>query len=526
MTAIKEMPVGWAYAKLGDLVQVLRGITYDKSVARDSGGPGLIPILRATNIGQHLDFEDLVFVPESCVSEEQRLRPGDIVVAASSGSRSVVGKAAPLSIAWTGSFGAFCVAVRPSELVNPRYIAFFLTTSEYRERVSTLAAGVNINNLKREHILSTPINLAPRNEQDRIVAELEKQFTQLEAGVEAVKRVQAQIKRYRSAVLKAACEGRLVPTEADLARREKRDYEPADKLLARILKERRARWEGDQLAKMKAVGKPPKDDRWKAKYVEPLMPLTGGLPSLPEGWMWASLDQLTSVVTSGSRGWADHYSDSGPLFIRAQDIKTDTLQLEAVARVNPPANAEGTRTRVTSGDLLITITGANVTKSALVPNSIPEGYVSQHVGLARPIETGIGAFLFTWIVSPAHGRHYLEKCAYGAGKPGLNLEQLRELTVALPPLKEQQRIVMEVESRMSLANSCDASVKTNLSRAARLRQAILHKAFAGGLVPQIPADEPASKLLEHISAEEGAKPVSKQGRYKTTTAVPKMKATR
>ena len=89
------------------------------------------------------------------------------------------------------------------------------------------------------------------------MAEIEALFTDLDAAVAALKRVQANLKRYRASVLKAACEGRLVPTEAELARKEGRTYETGEQLLARILKERRAKWEADQLAKMLAAGKPP-----------------------------------------------------------------------------------------------------------------------------------------------------------------------------------------------------------------------------------------------------------------------------
>ena len=132
--------------------------------------------------------------------------------------------------------------------------------------------------------------MLPSTEQHRIVAEIEKQFTRLDTAVAALKRTQANLKRYRASVLKAACEGRLVPTEAELARKEGRDYEPADRLLACILNERRAKWEADQLAKMQAQGKVPKDDTWKEKYQEPTGPDTTDLPKLPEGWVWASLD--------------------------------------------------------------------------------------------------------------------------------------------------------------------------------------------------------------------------------------------
>ena len=117
------------------------------------------------------------------------------------------------------------------------------------------------------------IPLPPLPEQRRIVAEIEKQFTRLDAGVAALKRVQANLKRYRASVLKAACEGRLAPQDpAD---------EPADRLLARILAERRAKWEAEHPGK---------------KYVEPAAPVTDGLPELPVGWCWASVEQIGAVT--------------------------------------------------------------------------------------------------------------------------------------------------------------------------------------------------------------------------------------
>ena len=117
----------------------------------------------------------------------------------------------------------------------------------------------------RRAIWRYPIPLPPLPEQRRIVAEIEKQFTRLDAGVAALKRVQANLKRYRASVLKAACEGRLAPQDpAD---------EPADRLLARILAERRAKWEAEHPGK---------------KYVEPAAPVTDGLPELPVGWCWAT----------------------------------------------------------------------------------------------------------------------------------------------------------------------------------------------------------------------------------------------
>jgi len=316
-----------------------------------------------------------------------------------------------------------------------------------------------------QHLKAAKLLIPPLPEQQRIVAEIEKQFTRLEAGVVALRRVQANLKRYRAAVLKAACEGKLVPTEAALAKTEKRKakFETGEELLTRILTERRHNWQG------------------RGKYKEPTALDAANLPSLPGGWVWASADQLTSLVTSGSRGWAEFYSDTGPLFIRAQDIKTDSLKLKGVARVTLPAKAEGMRSSVENGDLLITITGANVTKSAIVHGLSELAFVSQHVALLKPVCREAASFHFLWIVSPAHGRKFLEKWAYGAGKPGLSLEQVRNLPIALPPLAEQTRIVAEVERRLSVVEELEAAVSANLQRATRLRQSILQRAFTGEL---------------------------------------------
>ena len=269
----KDLPDGWSTTTLGSLVRLIRGVSYRKADARSKQIRGLVPILRATNIGQVLNFQDLfISLISMCSTSRWSVK----------GSRAIVGKTAQLRHDWTGSFGAFCFALRPDGELISEYIAWFLQTQDYRNRVSQLSAGVNINNIKREHIEDTAIPLPPLPEQHRIVAEIEKQFTRLDASVASLKRVQANLKRYRASVLKAACEGRLVPAEAELARAEGREYEPADQFLERILAERRARWE--------AKGKP------LSKYREPVRPDTSGLPGLPEGWVWGDV-----IATRGTK---------------------------------------------------------------------------------------------------------------------------------------------------------------------------------------------------------------------------------
>jgi len=348
-----------------------------------------------------------------------------------------------------------------TEGISSRYLQYFLNSSSFACFASHLNAG-DRPRVDFEQLSPYPFPVAPYEQQKCIVAELEKQFSRLDEAVANLKRVKANLNRYKAAVLKAAVEGKL--TEG--WRKQHSNVEPASKLLERILLERRVKWSG------------------KGKYKEPAKPDITEPLFLPEKWISTTVDQLTVVVTSGSRGWGEYYSNTGPLFIRAQDIKTDSLNLPNVARVMIPHNAEGTRTAVTKGDILITITGANVTKSALVRELEEEAFVSQHVALLKPCLTSLSTYLFTWVVSPSHGRKVLERWAYGAGKPGLSLEQVRSLPVALPPLAEQNQIVAEVERRLSVIDELEAAVQVNLTRAARLRQSILSQAFSGRLLGQ------------------------------------------
>jgi len=230
MKALPEVPEGWCWATLGALSTIIRGVTYQQSDARSEPGPGVVPLLRATNIGEGLTFSDLVYVPERVVAAEQRLCAGDIVVASSSGSRNVVGKAATLGSAWNGTFGAFCMVVRPVTTAIAPYLSLFLMTPWYRERVSRLAAGVNINNLKRSHLEGMPIPLPPAAEVGQIVDQVERQLSVAGGLISVTGHVGKRCARLRQAILKSAFEGKLVdqdPTD-----------EPPEKLLARIRAER------------------------------------------------------------------------------------------------------------------------------------------------------------------------------------------------------------------------------------------------------------------------------------------------
>ena len=315
------------------------------------------------------------------------------------------------------------------------------------------------------------------------MAEIEKQITRLGASVVALKRVQANLKRYRASVLKAACEGRLVPTEAELARAEGRDYEPADRLMERILAERRARWESQA--------------NRRGKYKEPVAPDTSALPELPEAWRWVTLPQLGEL----NRGKSKHRPRNDPRllggpypFVQTGDIRHSQGLVTCHSQTYTEYGLAQSRLWP-SGTLCITI-AANIAETGIL--SYPACFPDSVVGFVCDNNPVITKFIEFFIRTEREG---LERFAPATAQKNINLKVLSDLVVSLPPLAEQHRIVAEVERRLSVIQQTESAVEANLTRAERLRQSILKQAFSGNLVPQDPNDEPASALLERIRAE-------------------------
>lgn len=189
-------------------------------------------------------------------------------------------------------------------------------------------------------------------------------------------------------------------------------------------------------------------------------------------WDETTLGELTSLVTSGSRGWKEYYSNSGAIFIRSQDIKTDAVDLTAPSYVDLPKRVEGSRTRVQRADVLVTITGANVGKAALVDFDISEAYVSQHVALIRLHDPRQASWVHRWLVSPQNGRKTLTGFSYG-DKPGLNLDNIKSVPILVPPLDQQQRIVAKIDHLMRLCDDLEAKLRRAEDRASKLAEAIV-----------------------------------------------------
>jgi type I restriction enzyme S subunit len=373
-----------------------------------------------------------------------------------------------------------------ARITSNSYLLHWLNTFDFHGYIT----GTTRYKLNQGSMREIAIPLPPLNEQRRIVEAIEAQFTRLDAGIAALKRLQANLKRYKASVLKAACEGELVPQDPD--------DEPAVELLARILEERRARWEDEQLAKYEANGKQPPQG-WQDKYKEPQPPDIDDLPELPEGWVWASVEDVCERIVDCLHS-TPKFTEDGFICLDTNAIKPRQIVYERLRFVDEATFHERNRRMVPQADdVMFSREGALLGVGVRVPEDL-EFCLGQRMMIFRLAEGMEPKYYEIVLNSLVFRNQYVGKIA-GTASPHLNIADIRTLGIPLPPQNEQSEIVLKVDQMLSIVEAIEDVIEDNLKRAERLRQSILKEAFAGRLVPQDPSDEPASVLLERIWEE-------------------------
>jgi len=238
----------------------------------------------------------------------QRLRAGDVLVSMTRPNLNAVALVPQELDGAIGSTGFHVLRARDEVL--PQWLFYGVQSRSFIEAMSSVVQGALYPAVRPKDIRAFALPAPPTDEQRRVVAEIEKQFSRLDEAVANLQRVKANLKRYKSAVLKAAVEGHLVPTEAELARKGS-NCETGDQLLQRILKTKRSRWKG------------------KGKYKEPIAPVTTGLPVLPTGWVWASADQVCSQITDGEH-IQPKYQPVGYPMLTAKNVRDGYVSFDDV----------------------------------------------------------------------------------------------------------------------------------------------------------------------------------------------------
>lgn len=419
---------------LGEIAEIVRGISFPKDAKSLEPRSGDVACLRTTNVQRDVEWDDLWFVPTEHVKRaEQFVQPGDILISTANSYEQVGKVAAVTAVPRQATLGAFISLIRPRAGVEPKFLYHQLAWGRTRSRIrETASTTTNISNVSTKKLAALELDVPPLDEQRRIVAEIEKQFSRLDQAVANLKRVKANLKRQTVAILSAAIGGELLDRAVLLASTERPDFAP--------------------------------------------------VIDLPCGWSWVSAADVCEVVASGSTPKPEEMtSGAGEVpFIKVYNLGFDgsldfTVKPTFIRRAIH--DRQLARSRCLPGDVLMNIVGPPLGKVSLVPDSFPEWNINQAIVTFRVGPRILNRLLAYWLMAPPVQRRIERTSKATAGQYNVQVSTCRKLVLPLPPLGEQARIVAEVDRRLSITREVEAEIDANLKRAQALRQAVLVRAF-------------------------------------------------
>lgn len=487
-----QVPSGWTLATLQDVATWSSGGT--PSRANPQFYSGDIPWIKTGELGPRLILQSEEHISESALSASSaKIFPRGSVAIAMYGA--TIGKTSILGV--DAATNQACAVGFP-EATSADFLYYFLLSQE--KAFIDAGKGGAQPNISQGIVRGWQLALPPSGEQTRIVAKLEELLSGLDAGVAELKAAQKKLQQYRQSLLKAAVEGELTSAWRREQRKRGIATETGAQLLERILTERRSRWEAKQLAKFKQQGKtPPKD--WREKYPEPVQPDTADLPTPPDGWVWASVEQLGDVQLGRQRSPDKMKGISPTRYIRAANITEAGIDFEDVLEMDF-SQQERLVFALNAGDVLLTEASGSaehVGRPAIWP-SVDGLYCFQNTVLRFKPDGVTSEFAYySYLAMQKLGT--FSKLSGGVGINHLSAGKFSRMPVALPPQDEQAQIVKGLVAQLEAIDEQGLAIEASLQQSTAQRQNILRAAFAGELVPQNPNDEPANVLLGCIRAE-------------------------
>ncbi|HCC6204987.1 TPA: restriction endonuclease subunit S, partial [Escherichia coli] len=466
-----ELPQGWEWVRLGDIAEIIRGVTYGKSQSSEIKKDGMLPLLRANNIQSEILLEPIVYVDEELVSPEQYLRMGDVLIAMSSGSESLVGKAAQFFENGNYTFGAFCGVVRTYSKIVDEFIGFFLKTPLYRRQTQSSGKGIGIKNLNKSNLemllVAMPskrncaqlleeatflLSLCDQLEQQSLTSldahqqlvetllgtltdsqnaeELAENWVRINEHFDTLFTTEASVDALKQTILQLAVMGKLVPQDPN--------DEPASELLKRIAQEKAQLVKEGKIKKQKPL--PPISDEEKPF-------------ELPNGWEWCRLGELIDSIDAG---WSPACSSEPAAPGEWGVLKTTAVQSleyrEYENKALPKNKAPRPQLEVKAGDILITRAGPKnrVGISCLVEKTRENLMISDKIIRFHLISEDISEKYISLCLNYGFTSTYLENSKSGMAESQMNISQdiLKMAPIAIPTTHEQLKITDKINEMM------------------------------------------------------------------------------
>lgn len=442
-----EVPENWCWTKLGALINLHRGVSYKKNDAHDVKEDGDCLILRGGNIGEgYIDVEvDNVYVSKELVEDHQLVRENDIVIVGSTGSTKVIGRAGiSLQDYNDVAFGAFLMLARPIGEVNAKYIGHLFQSDIYRNRIRTLASGVNINNIKADYINETAVPLPPLPEQQRIVEQIEKVFSKLDEVEEITKTSIEMLKTQYEGIIQSACDG-----ELSLSWRVDNNISTES-------------WE------MGVIG----------DYIS----------ELSQGWS----PKCKNTPSTNADTWGV--------------IKTTAIQRmyfdESENKELPSDLEPRTKHEIRPGDILVTRAGPRIRVGicCLVKTIRKQLLLCDKAYRFQTKKEKMIPEFFVLFMNSSKMMDTINKMKTGISDSGLNLTQdgFKRIEMRCPSIEEQIFIVDECSSMLEKNVNMQRNAEEILEKIDSMKKSILAKAFHGELGTNDPSEESLIEQLKHI----------------------------
>ncbi len=517
-----ELPHGWTIATIGDLIST-EGVFIDGDwvESKDQDPNGDVRLIQLADVadGFYKDKSARFLTKEKALALNCTfLKKGDVLIAR---MPDPLGRACifPGDQKESVTVVDVCVVRAGTEDVNHKWLMYWVNSPKFRNTISSLQSGTTRRRISRGNLATITFPFPPPEQQKRIVAKIEELFSHIDAGIEALKKAKQLLKQYRQSVLKAAVTGELTKEWREI---NKAKLEPASQLLERILKERRQKWEEQQLEQFKAKGKMPKDDKWKGKYKE-LPPLLGeeleGLPDLPEGWAYTRLGNVIDEPKYGTSKKCT-YDNNGIGVLRIPNVANGLIDSEDLKYALFEDNEIETY-RLIAGDILTIRSNGSVNlvgKCALVGDGDTDYLYAGYLIRLRPNNVLASSSYLINCLNSIYLRKQIEsKAKSTSGVNNINSGELQSLIIPIGSTDEQNEVVRLVVEKIESLDRLVGEIDIQLIKSEKSKQSILSAAFSGKLVEGEADDGDAKSLLDSIknqATDRGATLASQSTRKK------------